>query len=272
MVRIDRLCHDADRVRIGRLRGEQRLDDLMRARIARQPAQDREHFAEDVAFVAGERPVHEAQIKPAREPAAPRVVPQQPCAPVLRQIVAKRMKQMVEVMVRVVPARQIERRLHAVPQRVRVQHETRARHDVGPVVRLVLLQQEETLVLLRSEPLQRALDVGLPALACDGSAAAQVIDRDQPPQRRVDAAQIPEARVAVFGIDVLRDLPVRRLRPRQRIEARDRPFLERRHATARHREHAHAGVAPEDSRVTALVRHGAAPRGEDALRRQFGFE
>ncbi len=182
------------------------------------------------------------------------------------------MERVVEVMAGFVPLRQIEQRLHAVPQRVRVQHAARARHDVGPVARLVLLQQEKAPVLLRQQPLQRAPDVRLPALVRDRTPAAQMVDRDQPPQRRIDAAQVPEVRVPAFGIDVLRDLAIRRLRLRERVETDDRAYFERRHPAGGHRRHAHAGVAREDARVAALLRRGAASRGEDALRRQVGFE
>ncbi len=91
--------------------------------------------------------------------------------------------------------------LHAVPQRVRVQHEARARHDVGPVARLVLLQQEESLVLLREEPVDRFLHLRLPAplQTRHGAVPSHVIHRDEPPQRGVDAPQVPEVGVGAHA-------------------------------------------------------------------------
>ena len=81
------------------------------------------------------------------------VVLQQPRAPVFGQRGAERMEQLVEIRPRLLGALEAVELFDAVPQRVGVEHEARARHDVGPVARLVLLQQEEALVLLRLQPL-----------------------------------------------------------------------------------------------------------------------
>src|SRR5690348_15210620 len=95
--------------------------------------------------------------------------------------------------------------LHAVPQRVRVEHESGARHDVRPVARLVLLQQKETLMLLGLEPLDRqgdALCIAALQVAARGAALrVQICKRDQPPERGVDAAEIPEVRLTPAQID-----------------------------------------------------------------------
>ncbi len=94
--------------------------------------------------------------------------------------------------------------LHGSPQRVGVEHVARkARHDVGPVAGLVLQQPEETLVLLAFRPRgslrlirsRAATSIGgaRRAQPCRG-AASWSTDGDQPPQRGVDAAQIPVSR------------------------------------------------------------------------------
>ena len=49
--------------------------------------------------------------------------------------------------------------------------------------------------------------------------AVDAVERDQPPQRRVDAAEIPEVRLAPAHVDELRHLPVGRLMRRERLES-----------------------------------------------------
>jgi hypothetical protein len=181
------------------------------------------------------------------------------------------MEQRIEVMMGFVPPRQLVQALHAIPQRVAVQHEARARHDVGPVACLVLLEQEEALVLLRHQPLDRPFDVWLPAIANRTVRArpAHVIDRDQPPQGCIDATDVPEVGPGAIGLDVLGDLSVRRLPGGERVEARDRAEFERRDAAAGHRERADGCVAAEDTSVGARIGCIAAPCGKDAMRRQI---
>src|SRR5580704_10461991 len=85
------------------------------------------------------------------------------------------MKESVEVVERrhlVLEAIQL---LHEVPERVRVQHEPRARHDVGPVAGLVLLQQKESLVLLGQQPLQGQVDALRVTLAQAASCRANSV-------------------------------------------------------------------------------------------------
>ena len=88
-----------------------------------------------------------------------RVIVQQPRAPIFGERGRERMEQAVEVRARGRRVRQREEALHVIPERVRVQHEARARHDVRPVAGLVLLEQEEALMLLREQPLQRQRDL-----------------------------------------------------------------------------------------------------------------
>ena len=101
------------------------------------------------------------------------------------------------------------------------------------------------------------------ASRADACRAAHVVGGDQPPQRRVDAAEVPEVGVAAFGVDVLRDLAVGRLLRGQRVEAGDGAVLERVDAAAAHRQHADRRIAAEDAGVAPrLGGLGAAwPRG-----------
>ena len=85
---------------------------------------------------------------------------EQPRAPVLGHVAGERVEELIEIPLRLGCARQPMHTLHDVPQRVRVEHEARPRHDVGPVARFVLLQQMEALVLLARQPDDRPLDVG----------------------------------------------------------------------------------------------------------------
>ena len=89
----------------------------------------------------------------------------------------------------------------------------------------------------------------LPAPLAARQRAAHVVCRDQPPQRGVDAAEVPEIGLAVFSVDVLRDLPVAGLMRGQRVQAVQCALLERGDAAAVHRQHAHRRIAPEHARV-----------------------
>src|SRR5688572_3708099 len=106
------------------------------------------------------------------------------------------MKQTVEVCARRGSVRQREEPFHAIPKRVRIQHETRARHDVGPIAGLVLLEQMEALMLLSAEPLESQRYLA-PVTAQQAAPAlreplVEQRERDEPPQRRIDAPQIPK--------------------------------------------------------------------------------
>src|SRR5262245_15883830 len=110
------------------------------------------------------------------------------------------MEQPVEARAGLRRSRQIEKSFDAIPECVRVEHEARPRHDVGPIAGLVLLQQVEALMLLRAEPLQRERDFGsvtAQQTALPPELREPLVDeseRDEPPERRVDAAQVPEIR------------------------------------------------------------------------------
>ncbi len=102
--------------------------------------------------------------------------------------------------------------------------------------------------------------------------AAHVVHRDQPPQSGVDAAQVPEVRVAAFRVHVLGNLPVGSLLRGQRVEAGHGALFQGRHAGAAHRHDAHGRVAPEDPRVAPGHRRRGAARGQDAVGREVAFE
>ena len=66
------------------------------------------------------------------------------------------MEEPVEILAR--PRRVVDAKepLHEIPQCIRIENEAGARHDVGLVAGLILLQQIEALMLLRQEPLRAA--------------------------------------------------------------------------------------------------------------------
>ena len=126
--------------------------------------------------------------------------------------------------------------------------------------------RKKALVLLRLQPLNRA------ARRCAASAPSSraplarrtCVHRDQPPQRGVDAAQVPEVGIAAardrrtWGSG--RSAPAT---PPARRRLATAPCFERRHAAAAHRQHADRGVAPEDARVAPRLgglRRGLAAR------------
>src|SRR5262245_54056467 len=119
------------------------------------------------------------------------------------------MEQPVEARARRRGVRQIEQPFDAIPERIRVQHESRPRHDVSPIAGLVLLQQVEALVLLSTEPLERERD--LASMAAQQAAPAAALretlveqrECDEPPERCVDTAQVPEIGFAAVGCDEL---------------------------------------------------------------------
>src|SRR6266545_813980 len=82
-----------------------------------------------------------------------------PSSPTNVERCAERMEEPVGIAPRLGGLGQAVERLDEAPQRVRVEDEPGARHDVGPVARLVLLQQEKALVFLAGEPPDRGLDM-----------------------------------------------------------------------------------------------------------------
>src|SRR5664279_5016446 len=101
--------------------------------------------------------------------------------------------------------------LYLVPQGVGIEDEPRARHDVRPVAGFVLLQQKEALMLLCQQPLQSEGNVLRIAPTQPPRSAAPIENpqRDQPPQGRIDAPQVPEIGLLLLHIHELRNLSVR---------------------------------------------------------------
>src|SRR6185437_14513708 len=120
-------------------------------------AQHREEVAEDIALLAEEGEVDEAQVQVAVARPAQDVLVEKARAAVFREARGEGVEKTVEVVARLLAAIQPVAALDGIPQRVGIEHESRPRHDVGPVAGLVLLQQKEALMLLREKPLQRKL-------------------------------------------------------------------------------------------------------------------
>src|SRR5690348_4260529 len=124
-------------------------------------------------------------------------------------------------------------------------------------------------MLLGAEPLQRERNFA--PITAKQSAANSALrqafveqsERDQPPERRVDTAEIPEIRLAALRRDEFRDLAIRRLILRQRLEPRDRSSLELAVSGDGHAERADRGVAAEDRRITTLRGARRRRRGEN---------
>ncbi len=168
--------HGTHRVGIVSARAREGVERSPAGPLVGEPEQDRQHVAENIALLAEEREVDETKIQVSRVAPLARnaqhVVIQQPCAPILREPRGERMEQPVEIVQRLRRMLQSVQLLHEIPERVRVEHESRARHDVGPVAGLVLLQEEEALVLLRQQPLQGEPDAARVTLAQPAAASA----------------------------------------------------------------------------------------------------
>src|SRR3990172_339465 len=84
-----------------------------------------------------------------------------------------------------------------------------------------------------------------------GVATIEKVERDEPPQRGVDAAEGPEVGLLPAHVDEFRDLAVFRLVPGKR-EQPGRGFA-RTHGISRerHADRAHRGVATEYRRIAA---------------------
>ncbi len=267
--RVQHHAHGQGAARMGGLDG---VDDAVRHRLVGKAGLDGQQVAEHIALVAHHRQVHEAQEQARIAPAAPGIVLQQPGAVVLGQVALEGVEEVVEMVLRVLRLAEREAALDVEPQGIGVEHVARARHDVRPVAGLVLLQQPEMLVLLREQPADGTLDAVRPAAGAHRAVAAHVVHRDQPPERGIDAAQVPEIRIASFRIDVFGNLAVGGLLRGQGIEAGHGALLQGRHAAAAHRHDAHGRVAPEDPRVAPRHRRRGAARGQDAVGREVAFE
>src|SRR5579859_6487945 len=164
--------------------------------------------------------------------------------------------------------------LDEIPQCVGIEYEARTRHDVRPVAGLVLLQQPESLMLLRQQPLNGksdALRVPPPQSAC-ASSTIQERQGNQPPQRRIDASEIPEVRLLPLRIDELRDLSVRRLMFCQGVQTRCGCMLQILVARQCHPDRTHGCVAPEYGGVAAFAGAGSGRCREDAVGSQIPLQ
>ena len=100
-------------------------------------------------------------------------------------------------------------------------------------------------------PLDRKPDVAavLPLQPARTTASIQQRQRNQPPQGRIDAPEVPEVCLPALQVNELRDLTVRRLMCRQRVQpCRRRPlqvFVPRQG----HADGAYCSVPPEDGRI-----------------------
>src|SRR5260370_40656575 len=104
------------------------------------------------------------------------------------------MEQPVEVLTGLSCMRDSVEPLDENATRVGIENEPRSRHDVGPIAGLVLLQEIETLMLLRQQPLNGKSDAFRvpPPQSAGAPAAIQERQGYQPPQGRIDASEIPE--------------------------------------------------------------------------------
>ena len=94
--------------------------------------------------------------------------------------------------------------------------------------------------------------------------AVQNAERNQPPQRRIDAAQIPEVGLLLLEVDELGDLSVGRLMHRERVKTSRSLALENLVAGQGHTDRADRGIASEDGVIAALDRLGTGRRREYA--------
>src|SRR6187401_55996 len=92
------------------------------------------------------------------------------------------------------------------------------------------------------------------ATAALGEPLIEQRERDEPPERRVDAAQVPEIRLPALGGDELWDLAVRCLIARERLETDRCSSLEHAVSGNCHAERADRRVAAEDRRIAAFLR------------------
>src|SRR5690242_7662203 len=105
-----------------------------------------------------------------------------------------------------------------------------------------------------------------------GEPLVEQCERDEPPKRRVDAAQIPEVRLTGVRCDELRYLAIRRLMARKGREAHSRRTLECAVSGNRHSERTDGGVAAEDRGVAARIGARRPCGGEHARRGRVAFE
>src|SRR5258708_8694403 len=184
------------------------------------------------------------------------------------------MEESVEILVRLLRVPDAVEPLHEIPQCVRIENEPRARHDVGPVAGLVLLQKEETLMLLCQQPLNRELDALriLPTQPAGTAAPIEKGERNQPPQCRIDAPQIPEIRLLPLHVHELRNLSVRRLVFRQGVQTGSGLTLQRLITGHPPPNRSNAGVSPEYPGLAAFARPRTWGSGQDAGGHQISLQ
>ena len=90
--------------------------------------------------------------------------------------------------------------------------------------------------------------------------------RDEPPQRRVDATEIPEIRLTALEVDELWNLAVGRLVRGQGMQAGRGLAFQERVARQRHSERAHRRIASEDGCVAAQIGSLSRGGGQDPAR------
>src|SRR5690349_5072276 len=115
-------------------------------------------------------------------------------------------------------------------------------------------------MLLTSQPVERAVDASRELdfelhVVRDRQVLTQ---RDQPPERRVYAAHVPEICILLFGRNEFRYLPVFGLIERERSQARARTLDERGIPRPNHSERTQPGVACENGMV--ILASGALAR------------
>ena len=230
----------------------------LRHRAIGEPEQHGEQVAEHVALLAPERKVDEAQVEVAVARALAHVVHRAGARAGTRAISRENgIEQLVEVLAGRRGVRQRVQALDLVPQRVAVEHEARARHDVRPVARLVLLQQGEALVLLAQQPGRS------PAAPCRCSRARRPAVRGTPVEEvHARAATTASRRCSRGTRNRLRGCSGRRTSGSARwapgggqaSAGRRGLALQASGAAERHAESAHGGVPGEHRAVAARAR------------------
>src|ERR1700722_1924487 len=129
-------------------------------------------------------------------------------------------------------------------------------------------------MFLSEQPLKGELDARGVAPSQGIAAAALIQERecDQPPQRGIDAAEIPEIRLVSLNVHELCDLSVGCLMLRKRVQ----PYLGRLLQVAvSGQSHAYGtdrGVPSEDGCIAAFARARTGRGGENAVRRQIPLQ
>jgi hypothetical protein len=95
--------------------------------------------------------------------------------------------------------------------------------------------------------------------------AVEVVHRIKPPERGVDAAGVPEVRLAFFRLHVFRDLAVRSLETSKGVKAFLRVADERFVARGDHAESADGSVPAEDAGVIPVNGFSRSGRRDHAV-------